>query len=131
MYYKVLAKCGHVGQRKYILKCFYLKANDAKEAALLVRNKSRVKHHHKDAIREVVKIEFDEYMTGLKIMNDDMYFHVHNFSDQKLYNCVNQEEIFQEVPGMKYKKKRNGQRLRTNIKEKEMIKEIKGELKYD
>ena len=73
MYYKVLAKCGHVGRNNYIIKCFYVKANDGEEAAKIVRQKPRVKHHHKDAIRDVIAIELEEYLTGLKIMEADMY----------------------------------------------------------
>ena len=37
MYYKVLAKCGHVGRNNYIEKDFFIKANSGKEAAYRVR----------------------------------------------------------------------------------------------
>ena len=59
-YYKVLAKCGHVGRHRYITKWFYVKASSGKEAAYIVRYKPRVKHDHKDAIREVVSINYYE-----------------------------------------------------------------------
>ena len=81
-YYKVLAKCGHVRRNRYILKWFYLKADSGKEAARIIRFTPRVKHHHKDAIREVVIIDYDEYVNGIKIMTSDMYFNVHNSTDQ-------------------------------------------------
>lgn len=126
MYYKVLAKCGHVGRNNYIIKCFYLKANDDEEAAKIVRQKPRVKHHHKDAIRDVIAIELEEYLTGLKIMEADMYFKVQNSSDQRLYNCVKQEDIYPEEDKKKYKKPRNGQRLRALAMEKEMKKYVQG-----
>ncbi|MFR1525108.1 MAG: hypothetical protein ACLSUV_06325 [Bacilli bacterium] len=126
MYYKVLAKCGHVGRNNYIIKCFYVKANDGEEAAKIVRQKPRVKHHHKDAIRDVIAIELEEYLTGLKIMEADMYFKVQNSSDQRLYNCVKQEDIYPEEDKKKYKKPRNGQRLRALEMEKEMKKYVQG-----
>ena len=126
MYYKVLAKCGHVGRNNYIIKCFFVKANDGEEAAKIVRQKPRVKHHHKDAIRDVIAIELEEYLTGLKIMEADMYFKVQNSSDQRLYNCVKQEDIYPEEDKKKYKKPRNGQRLRALEMEKEMKKYVQG-----
>ena len=126
MYYKVLAKCGHVGRNNYIIKCFYVKANDGEEAAKIVRQKPRVKHHHKDALRDVIAIELEEYLTGLKIMEADMYFKVQNSSDQRLYNCVKQEDIYPEEDKKKYKKPRNGQRLRALEMEKEMKKYVQG-----
>ena len=126
MYYKVLAKCGHVGRNNYIIKCFYVKANDGEEAAKIVRQKPRVKHHHKDAIRDVIAIELEEYLTGLKIMEADMYLKVQNSSDQRLYNCVKQEDIYPEEDKKKYKKPRNGQRLRALEMEKEMKKYVQG-----
>lgn len=52
-YYKVRAKCGHVGRNNYIIKPFFVKANDGKEAAKIVRNTPRVKHDHKYAIIDV------------------------------------------------------------------------------
>jgi hypothetical protein len=122
----VLAKCGHVGRNNYIIKCFYVKANDGEEAAKIVRQKPRVKHHHKDAIRDVIAIELEEYLTGLKIMEADMYFKVQNSSDQRLYNCVKQEDIYPEEDKKKYKKPRNGQRLRALEMEKEMKKYVQG-----
>lgn len=131
MYYKVFTKFGHVRRNKYILKWIYLKADNASEAAKKAKFTSRVKHHHKDAIKEVVKIDLKEYQNGLKIMSEDMYFRVHNQKDQKLYNCVKQEEIYPENEKIKYKKERNGQRLRCLVKEKEMEKEIQGGYNYD
>lgn len=131
MYYKVLAKCGHVGRNKYILKWFYLKTSTGEEAAKIVRQKPRVKHHHKDAIREVIRISMDEYMMGLKIMEDDMYFHVHSSSDQRLYNCVKQDDVYPEKNEKKYKKSRNGQRIRALAMEKEMRKYAQGGWMYD
>lgn len=132
MYYKVLAKCGHVGRNKYILKWFYLIANDRVEAAKIARRKPRVKHHNKDAIREVINIEPQEYLMGIESMEKDMYFHVHNSSDQRLYNCVNPADLYpEEEDERKYRKPRNGQRIRWVALEKYIKKYLKGEWMYD
>lgn len=95
-YYKVLAKCGHVGRNKYIIKWFYVKAVNAKDAAMQVKYIPRVKHHHKDAIRQVIEIDFNKYIEGLKLMLCDDYFRIHNSSEQKIYNFYNLENMFYE-----------------------------------
>ncbi len=128
-YYKVLAKCGHVGRHRYITKWFYVKASSGKEAAYIVRYKPRVKHDHKDAIREVVPINYDEYIEGIKIMASDMYFNVHNSTDQRLYNCIKQEDLYPEERITKTKKDKNiktKQRIKYEIMDKESKKIIRG-----
>lgn len=131
MYYRVLVKCGHVRRTKYILKYIYIKANDGKEAAKIARKTPRVKHDHKDAIREVKEIEFDEYLNGLKKMDKDMYFKIHNSSDQRIYNFTNEVKIYSEDKIINYKKNRNGRRLRETINKKEMEQVIQGGFEYD
>ena len=130
-YYKVLAKCGHVGKNNYILKWFYLKTLSGKDAAKIVRFKPRVKHYHKDAIREVLKINQDEYINGMKIMTNDMYFKVNNSSEQKLYQCIGIDEVIREDKEKKYKRSRKGQRIKYEILSKAWAKEIQGGLFYD
>ena len=76
-YYKVLAKCGHVGRHRYITKWFYVKASSGKEAAYIVRYKPRVKHDHKDAIREVVPINYDEYIESY-VMQEVIAYYIAN-----------------------------------------------------
>lgn len=111
-YYKVCAKCGHVGRNSYILKWFYVKAESGSEAAKKVRYTSRVKHNKKDAIKEVVEISFDEYKIGKKIQSEDMYFRVHNRQDQKLYCNITQDEIYPEELPEKYKKYDNSKNIK-------------------
>lgn len=118
-YYKVKVKCGHVRKSKYILKWIYVKAEDGKEAAKIARRKSRVKHNHKDAIKEVIKIDFEKYSLGLRAMEDDNYFQVHNKQDQIRLNAVKQEELIDEEVVKKFKKKSLGRRLREIAIEKE------------
>lgn len=112
-YYKVCAKCGHVGRNSYILKWFYVKAESGSEAAKKVRYTSRVKHDKKDAIKEVVEISFDEYKIGKKIQSEDMYLRVHNRQDQKLYCNITEDEIYPEELLEKYKKYDNSKNIKT------------------
>ena len=77
-YYKVIAKCGHVGKGKCVLVSFACAAENGKEAAAKVRAYARVKHHHKDAIRNVREIKFEAYIK-LRAENDaDPYLHCKN-----------------------------------------------------
>lgn len=125
-YYKVRAKCGHVGRNNYIIKPFFVKANDGKEAAKIVRNTPRVKHDHKYAIIDVKKITLDEYMLGLKAHANDKYFQVHNSSAQRKLHAVDNVEVFKEPKTQKTKSKHMGQRLRYEAMAKEADKLIRG-----
>ena len=124
-YYCVKAKCGHVGRNNYIEKNFYVKAENGKEAAFIVRNKPRVKHHQKDAIIDVIEISLEKYVLGKKIMENDDYFHVHDSSTQRKIHAVNEEEIINEPEIIKYKKNRNGQNLKNQLKWKDGLNQIK------
>jgi hypothetical protein len=128
-YFKVMAKCGHVGKNKYILKWFYVRAEDGKDAARKVRQISRVKHHQKDAIREVCEISLEEFSLGIRIMGYDMYFNVHNSREQRMFNAVDDDEIMDEEPTIVYRKKGNKQYLLYEIMERE-FKEIIGSGDY-
>ncbi len=112
-YFKVQAKCGHVGRNHYILKWFYVKALTGEEAAKVVRDKPRVKHDQKDAIRNVKEITFEEYLTGLRLNSEDMYFKSTSKQEQQFYNAVKQEEIYSEVfeEHPNYKKKWPNQKI--------------------
>ena len=57
MLFEVQAKCGHVGKNMYTLKTFAVNTSSRAEAAALVRNLPRVKHHHRDAILRVAEID--------------------------------------------------------------------------
>lgn len=98
MFFEVLAKCGHVGRNNYIVKKFYVKAESGKEAARIIRLAPRVKHHQKDAIIEVHKIDYEQYVQGAIRMNEDPYFNVYNTSDQKRFNLddIIREDIYEE-----------------------------------
>lgn len=82
-YFEVIAKCGHVGKNKCIFITFACAAENGKEAAAKVRLYKRVKHDHKDAIRDVQEITFEEYMK-LRSENDaDPYLHCKNPQEQR------------------------------------------------
>lgn len=102
-HYKVVAKCGHVGRNRYIVKSFYVVANDGKEAAAKVRWFPRVKHHWKDAIELVCEIDRQEYINGKREISEDKYFQVKNSSEQRAFQCVLPDEIC-EHEIIKYKK---------------------------
>ena len=129
-YYKVMAKCGHVKRNNYILKMFYVCALNGREAALIVRKMGRVKHHHKDAIRDVELISYNEYLEGLEKNNNDTYFNVQNSSDQKMFCNFTDGEIIREAEQESFKKKTHTKR---RLIESIIIKEWKagGVLAYE
>ena len=82
-YFKVTAKCGHVGRGYYIPIDFAIVAKDGKQAASITRDKPRVKHDHKDAILSVTEITFEEFMV-LRSQNDaDPFLHCKNIQQQR------------------------------------------------
>ena len=82
-YFKVEAKCGHVGHGKCIWITFATMADNGKEAARKVRDFKRVKHDHKDAIGSVKEISFEEFI-AIKAANDaDPYLHCKNVQEQR------------------------------------------------
>ena len=109
-YYEVEAKCGHVGRNNYIIKKFYVCANDGKDAALKVRYSPRVKHHHKDAIKSVTEIDYDSYIFGLNARKNDPYFLVHNSLEQRIACKFDKNEIIRENQETTYKKPTHAKR---------------------
>ena len=82
-YFEVIAKCGHVGKNKCIFITFACAAENGKEVAAKVRLYKRVKHDHKDAIRNVSEISFEDFVK-LKAGNDaDAYLHCKNPQEQR------------------------------------------------
>lgn len=93
MFYRVKAKCGHVGRNHYIEKYFYVLATSGKDAAYKVRYKPRVKHDRKDAILSVERISQEEFLMGIESNKRDNYFSVRNSSEQRLVGAVNLKDI--------------------------------------
>lgn len=122
-YYLAICKCGHVGRTKYVEKAFPLKASSKKEVAKIARQKGRVKHDDKYAIRSVVEISEEEYLKQLKIHHSDQFFKVHSVQEQRarcpeVYNLVQIEKQLQPT----YKRKNEKRRLVENSLIKEMNK---------
>ena len=86
-YYKVVAKCGHVGRNNYTLKEFAIISNSAKESAEIIRNTPRVKHHHKDARRSVEEISFEEYKEIKRKNSSDPFFNSHSRQEEVRKGC--------------------------------------------
>ena len=106
-YYLVKAQFGHVGRNNYIIKTVPVYAKNGKEAAYKVRWMSRVKHDRKDAITEVKKCTFDEYLTQKEINKKDPYFIVKNRQEQNaLCENIDDEIISYELPNETNKKER-------------------------
>ena len=81
-YFKVVAKCGHVGRKHYVPITFAVEARNGKEAAEIVRWTPRVKHHQKQAILDCEKISYEEFLEIKKINNNDDYLKCKNNQDQ-------------------------------------------------
>lgn len=107
MYYKVRAKCGHVGRNRYVEKNFYVTASSGKEAAFKVRYLPRVKHHHKDAILNVKQISHNEFCEGVEISRDDCYFKATNSTEQRLFGAIKPDDIRHEPQPTARRKTRN------------------------
>ncbi len=85
MYYKVYVKCGHVGINNCINVWMPVIAETKKEAAAKARWIPRVKHHHKDAILDVVRIDEEEYYELIKKNKCDPFLNCHSKQEQ---NCI-------------------------------------------
>lgn len=81
-YYKVICKCGHVGRKHYVPIQFAIIAENGKEAARIGRNLPRVKHQHKDAVLNVIKISYEDYLELNEINNNDPYLKCKNKQQQ-------------------------------------------------
>ena len=130
-YFKVVAKCGHVGRNKYLLKTFYQKAENKKEAAKIVRETARVKHNQKDAIREVEEITLEDYCQGRKVMAEDPYFKVHSKQEQTLLCPGIYETTYEEVKSEESHKKSNFRHIKYEALIKEANKEMRGGYLYE
>lgn len=81
-HFLVTAQFGHVGRNNYIIKTIPVYAENGREAAYKVRWMGRVKHNRKDAIIDVKKCSFDEFLKQKHINDSDLYFTVHSKQEQ-------------------------------------------------
>ena len=82
-YFKVTAKCGHVGRSHYVPISFPVAASCGKEAAAIARWYPRVKHHHSDAIINCEEIDREQYYILLKTITLDPYLQCKCKRDQR------------------------------------------------
>lgn len=124
-YFEVEAKCGHVGINRCILITFACIARDGKEAAGKARQFPRVKHDHKDAIRNVREISFEEFVK-LRCENDaDPFLHCKNPQEQRKIPGF-EALIIPDTVEMRMSKKRSPlRRVRTAFREAEQMDEMR------
>lgn len=123
-YYEVIAKCGHVGRKHYVPIKFAVIAEDGKEAAKKVRQFSRVKHNHKDAILNVKKITYKRYLEIIEVNHNDEYLKCHSKHEQKLINNFEErlEDDFYNLK-IKYDKQVRIDRVTYKLKKNKIIEE--------
>ena len=93
-YYAVKCKCGHVGRNCYLLITYGVIAESAKEAAEKARLIPRCKHHHKDCIREVTKISYEEFLKINEVNSGDPYLKCSSIQEQREIDLS--DRIYQE-----------------------------------
>lgn len=96
-YFKVTAKFGHCGRNNYYEGIVYIHANNAKEAANLVRWTPRIKHHHKDAILSVEQTDYVLYLQEQVLLKSNRYFSCTSVQDKKKIN-IEMEQFIKEEP---------------------------------
>ena len=74
-YFKVIAKCGHVGKRHYIPIAYAVVAKSAHEASQAVMKYRRVKKHMKSAIISCAEISKEDYNTLKEENDNNPYLH--------------------------------------------------------
>lgn len=122
----VSTKCGHVGNNKYILIDFPVRAVNARAAAKIARNIPRVKHHWKKAIEEVREVSPEEYYKQIRVNNEDEYLKSKCIQDQRR-NCTDiidrVNERSEDIIELDRWKRRR-ERIRYQMKKLEIIKKI-------
>jgi hypothetical protein len=95
-FFEVTAKCGHVGRGRYYQGLFYIRAEDGKTAAAIVRMLPRVKHHRKNAIIAVAKVDYKVFQEGNAARRVNSYFNCRNKQEQRLFLAKIEEDIHYE-----------------------------------
>ncbi len=95
-YFEVGVKFGHVGTSKFYKGTLYLLANSRKEAAQIAREYPRVKHHHKEAILYVHRIEKNEYIAGRNKNKSNLFFTCTSTAGKKNTILYNIDDIYDE-----------------------------------
>lgn len=104
-YYLVKAKCGHVGNGKYIVKTFPVIAKSKSDAASVVKKYRKVKKHLKDLIISVEKVTLNTYLLQKEANYDDIYLHSH--TKDEIYEILLSDQVcYLDMEEKEYKSKR-------------------------
>lgn len=87
-YFKVIAKCGHVGKMHYIPVAFAVKAENASEASQIARKFPRVKKQCWDAILSCEEVSKFVYKQIIKSNNENSYFNCKTRKQQNQFNDI-------------------------------------------
>lgn len=109
-YFKVTAKCGHVGRNNYIPMDFFVAADSGTEAAAAVRQMPRVKHDHKDAILNVERISFEAFCRGLHAFREDPFNKCTSIQQQRATVADLEERILPELADLPQQWERKSRR---------------------
>lgn len=96
-FFEVMAKCGHVGNKQYYRGLFYVKAENGRAAAAIVRMTPRVKHDHKDAIIAVAKIDYSAYKAGQAVSRLNPFLNCRNVQEQRVFLAEIMENVYSET----------------------------------
>lgn len=102
--FEAVCKCGHVGTDQYFEGHFAIKAATRKEAAEKARWIPRVKHHHKDAVLNVIKID-QERFNEIRAKNDrEGYLRCTCIQDQRMIDIS--DRLIDETKKEDYKNRK-------------------------
>lgn len=128
MMFVVEAKFGHVGRNQYIIKEIPVSASSKTEAASIVRNMPRVKHHHPDAIRQVRTVDAPRYWECVAVHNADPYFKCRSIQEQRAL-CPDME-LHPECQSSSYDSKKKEISRKNVFNGKERIRNPKRYINY-
>ena len=106
-FYEVEAKCGHVGLTNCVWIKFAIKAGTPKEAVAFVKEYGRVKRNHKDFIRGVSEISYDEYRILARENKYDPYLNARNIREQRAIPDFDERVEVDEYNVNRREKKKN------------------------
>lgn len=96
-YFLVCCKCGHVGRSNFIRLIFPVRAWDAREAAVLGRQRPGVKHDHPDAVLWVRKVEKAEFLAAESKLKNDIYWKSARHNQGFLIDRLEAEPRYQPI----------------------------------
>ena len=117
-YYRVNAKCGHVGRRNYINIDFAVVAENAKEAAAKARYFGRVKHHSKDAINYVDEVSLEEFNELVENLSNDPYIGCDNIQEQRRI-----EDFYDRISAYDYEEEKRDRCVEYKMKKRKILEE--------